>query len=525
MSIRAWIIPIESVYGMLVKHLGKIAMKKAGGADGALPQDWVITVPSYYTDSQRRAVLVGCEMVGIKGVQRLLNEHTASALAYGIFKDVRKEFANATAENPTHVMFLDMGASAYNVSIVAYEAGKLIVKSSTSDKDLGGRMFDMAIAKYISEKFVEKYKKKLSGNPWEKQKVRLKMMTAAEKAKKTLSPHGVKEASIHLECLMDDLDFNMKLKADEFESMCEPLLARLEAPIVKALAEAKLTAKDLTSVEIVGGSTRINSVKKRLLDVLKIGNLSTTMNADEAVARGAAMQSAILSPRFKVLPYDIAEAQALPVTISWDPQEGEGMEVDADGGAADSNSALLIDRGLAYPVVRRITLRRKGEFMVRCGYDQSAFSHGLPEGSALDIASFQIKAPSDGEPRKVRVNVKNDLHGILSLSSAQMVEEVEDEEPPKEGEAAAEGDEAKKKKLKKTNLEFKLIRPVDWSQDEINKTYEAEVQMENTDRVVRETADMRNELESYIYDMRDKLSFESSGLAQYFTQTEKDAFI
>ena len=417
------VIPIEAVCGMMVKHLGRISAQKAPSSSPgseSLPQDWVIAVPAYYTDAQRRALLIGCEMAGIKGVQRLINEHTATALAYGIFKDVRKEFEKATQDNPTHVMFIDMGASAYTVSIVAFVPGKLIVKSSHYDATMGGRDFDRVIAEWLSLKFVEKYKnKKLSANPWDKPKVRLKLMAAAEKAKKTLSPHGVKEASIHLECLLDDLDFNIKLQAKEFEAMCEPLLQRLAEPIIKALSEAGLKPKDLASTEIVGGSTRINSVKRRLMEIMKIPNLSTTMNADEAVARGAAMQSAILSPRFKVLPYDIDESQSLPVKISWDEEsdEGKGIEVDLDDGVSDmspNNSAILVDRGLSFPVVRRITLRRSGSFGVRCSYDESAHKYGLPKGPPRDIASFSIKAPS-GEPHKVRVNVNGRVFCFLQI--------------------------------------------------------------------------------------------------------------
>ena len=98
-------------------------------------------------------------------------------------------------------------------------------------------------------------------------------------------------------------NLNIMLKAKEYEEMCAPLVARLEGPIKKALEEAKLTPKDLASVEIVGGCTRIGFVKSKLEKILGGATLSTTMNADEAVARGAALQSAILSPRFKVLPY------------------------------------------------------------------------------------------------------------------------------------------------------------------------------------------------------------------------------
>jgi heat shock protein 4 len=525
------ILPIEQVLGMMVHHMGMIAAKKASEASAGniadvaalFPQDWVIAIPPYYTDAQRRAVLNGCKIVGIPGVQRLMHENTATALAYGIFKDIRKEF---TKENPTNVMFIDMGASAYTVTIAAFEPGKLTVKSCQYDDSLGGRDFDDVIGNWVAAKFVEKYGKKLSSAPQDKPKVMLKILAAAEKAKKTLSPQGVKEASINLECLMDDLDFNIMLKAAEYEEMSAPLVARLEEPIQKCLAESKLTAADLSSVEIVGGSTRIGFLKKKLLSILGVETLSTTMNADESVSRGAALQSAILSPRFKVLPYEIVEYGPLPIKLAW--EEDKDPVAPADGEEMPTNSVVMFGRGLNFPIVRRVTLRRDGEFNVSCTYDPSAADYGLDSGATQDISSWSVKAPA-GEEKKIRVNVKQDIHGIVQMSSAQMVEEIEEEEPAKEDEAKAgeEGEAAaaeKKKKVKRTNLEYTETKPLEWTEAEINKFSETETAMRSTDRIVQETSDMRNELESYIYDMRDKITMDSS-LGAYATQAEKDEFV
>ena len=433
------IIPVEQILGMMIHHMGMVAAKNAAESAGSntsdwkalFPQDWVIAIPPYYTDAQRRAVLAGCEIVGVTGVQRLMHENTATALAYGIFKDIRKEF---TKENPTNVMFIDMGASAYTVTVAVFEPGKLMIKSANCDENLGGRDFDEAIANWLADKFYDKYKNKLSGKPHGKPKVMLKLLAAAEKAKKTLSPVGVKEASINLECLMDDLDFHIMLGAADYEQMCAPLVAKLEGPIKKTLEEAKLTSKDLSSVEIIGGSTRIGFVKTKLMSILNTNNLSTTMNADESVARGAALQSAILSPRFKVLPYDIVEYQPLPIKLSWDEEtatsgeKGVEVEGDADGADLPTNSVTMFTRGLNFPIVRRVTLRRTGDFNVASSYDETAMQYGLEAGSTTDLATWTIKAPP-GEEKKVRVNVKQDISGIIALSSVQMVEEIEDEEP------------------------------------------------------------------------------------------------
>ena len=523
------IIPIEQVLGMIVHHMGMIAAKKSSESAGSnatdlnslFPQDWVIAIPPYYTDSQRRAVLNGCKIAGIPGVQRLMHENTATALAYGIFKDIRKEF---TKESPTNVMFIDMGASAYTVTIAAFEPGKLTVKSCNFDDSLGGRDFDEAIGNWIASKFVEKYGKKLSCAPQDKPKVMLKIMAAAEKAKKTLSPQGVKEAFINLECLMDDLDFNTMLKATDYEAMSAPLIDRLEGPIKKTLAEAKLTSADLASVEIVGGSTRIGFLKKKLKEILGVETLSTTMNADEAVSRGAALQSAILSPRFKVLPYEIIEYGQLPIKLSWDEDKADAaMEVEGEA----ANSVVMFSRGLNFPIVRRVTLKRTGEFKVASTYDASAAEYGLDSGATQDVSSWTIKAPA-GEEKKVRVNVKQDIHGIIQMSSAQMVEEIEEEEAPKE-EATEEGKEGeapaeKKKKVKRTNLDYTETKPLEWTDAEISKFTATETAMRTTDRIVQETSDMRNDLESYIYDMRDKISMDSS-LGAYATDAEKEAFM
>jgi len=533
------VLPIEAVAGMLMKHMGEIVADKSAETSTSdkkdlFPSDWVIAIPGYYNDAQRRALLAGCKIAGIEGVQRLMHENTATALAYGIFKDIRKEF---TKDKPSNVMFLDIGATSYSCSIISFEPGKLIVKSAHFDEDLGGREFDLKIAEWLANKFEEKFKGKLSGKPMERPKTLIKLLSAAEKAKKTLSPAGVKEARFHLEMLMDDFDFSTTLRAADYEEMCAPLLARLNPPIQAALAETGLTPKDLSSIEIVGGGSRVGCVKRALAKILGLdasatnNGLSTTMNADEAVARGAALQSAILSPRFKVLPYEIVEAQPFPVNISWDGDESEPA---AEGDEA-TDSVVMFDRNSSFNVVRRVTLRRSGEFVVTAAYDESAGKYNYPESQSKDIVEFKIKAP-EANNNKIRVNIKQDISGCILLSSAQMVEEIVEEEKPddetKDGEAPKDGDEAKKeeekpaekkKKIKKTNLDFTENRAMSWTKAEMDAAFEREVAMTNVDRVVRETANLRNDLESYVYDMRDKIVSESQ-LAPFATEDEKNKF-
>jgi len=571
------VLPIEQVAGMMIKHMGSLAAQRSAEDVSAenlraskdtpfsepshplFPKDWVIAIPGYYTDAQRRALLSGCKIAGVTGVRRLMHEHTATALAYGIFKDIRKEFAK---DGPaTNVMFLDMGASTYSCCIVSYEQGKLTVRAARHDSCLGGRDFDEVIAHALKDKFVEKFGSKLSSKPDTKPKVMLKLRSAAEKAKKTLSPHGVKEARVSLECLMDDFDFNGIITAKEYEELCTPLLDRLRKPVESALADAGMASKDLTVVEIVGGGMRVGCVKRRLAEILQVSGgmnngMSATMNADEAIARGAALQSAILSPRFKVLPYEIVERTPYSIRISWDENKSsggdsaateEGVEVcnaEVEGGEPDTiaSSVIMFNPISNQPCVRRVTLRRAGEFEVKASYEGAA-SEDFPPGGKTDICSFKINAP-EGSESKIRVNVKQDIHGSILLSSAQMVEEYfeEDEkmeesketkedtsstdkkkDESKEAEATDPKPVEKKKKIKKTNLKFSEAREFEWSEASINEVHEVEVAMSNIDRIFAETGQIRNDLESYIYDLRDKISA-SSGLGAYGTDADKATF-
>merc|ERR1712183_284828 len=196
--------------------------------------------------------------------------------------------------------------------------------------------------------------------------------------------------------------------------MCAELVERLNPPIQRALAETELSTTDLSSVEIVGGGSRVGFVKRNLSKILGLkqsatnNGLSTTLNADEAIARGAALQSAILSPRFKVKPYEIVECAPFPVKVSWDG------EVEDEGG---TNAVVMFDRGSNFGVVRRITLRRSGEFVVNASYDDTATNFHFPEDSPKEIVSFKIKAPITNE-NKIRVNIKQDIHGTILLTSA-----------------------------------------------------------------------------------------------------------
>ncbi|EWM30307.1 heat shock protein 70 [Nannochloropsis gaditana] len=551
----------EQVVAMLFAKVNDIV--KAGNNNVAIAEA-VVAIPGWFTDAQRRAVLDAADIAGLN-VLRLMHESTAVALSYGIYKSVRNLFHES---DPQHVLFVDLGHSNFCASVVAFIQGKLIVKSAVYDRSLGGRDFDQQIVDFMAEQFVSKYKQ----DPREHPKALLKLQAAAEKAKKTLSPAGVSEASISVECVLEDTDLNTALSLEEFEKRVQPLLARLDGPIMQAMAEAGVLPEQLANVEVVGGGTRVNSVKLHIAALLKLDKnklnygLSTTLNADEAVSRGCALQAAILSSRFQVKPFEVLEACPYPIKLSWEEdasatpmdedETGTGGEGDDGAVKAGDNSVLLFKRNDRVPNQRRITFRKDADFTVTAAYEDSGMSL-LPPGTKTEIASFRVAIPKEyqglGAKAKVRLSLVYNLHGVLVMTQAQLMEEVQTVPPASAGaetgkaepgeevkaaEAAGDGvgggdtaaasameeekkedqpakpetsaatatnEAAKQKKKYKTHSLGVVTKAPGLVKSEKDAFVEIEAQMEQQDRIIRETADTRNALESYIYDLKAKL--------------------
>lgn len=519
----------EQVVAMILNKMQSIA---AAANEGVNPAYCVLSCPGFYTDVQRRALLNATKIAGLNCL-RLINEHTAIALAYGIYKSARNLFHES---EPQHVMFIDLGHASYTVSVVAFVQGRLTVKSAAFDRFLGGRDFDMAIATDVATKFAEKYKT----NPLENPKSRIKLLSACEKAKKNLSPYGVTATNLNIECLADDRDYNAQLTLEEFEELIAPLLTRLDDPVKRALADAGIDKSQLANVEIVGGGTRVTSVKRHLAEVLGLDKeqqnfgLSSTLNADESVARGCALNCAILSPMFKVKEFSVTDCVHLPVRVSWD-----GSAATASGAAADDeedvnmetedSSLVIFSRKDEYPKTKRITFRRDKSFSIDAMYDESAKAY-LPPDYVMDIGKYTISGmPSQEagtEIPKIRVNVQQDMNGLFSVASSQLMQEIKEEEKPvvaddveKEGEEKKDDKpiEPKKKRFRKVELTVQA-EVGGLSANNVAAATEQELKMAQQDRVIEETFNKRNELESFVYEMRNQIT---DKLAGFITSGEK----
>merc|ERR1719188_2452629 len=239
----------------------------------------VVTVPAYFNDSQRQATKDAGAIAGIN-VLRIINEPTAAAIAYGLDKKVGEE---------RHVLIFDLGGGTFDVSILTIEDGIFEVKSTSGDTHLGGEDFDNRMVNFFVQEFKRKHKKDLTSN---KRALR-RLRTACERAKRTLSASH--QASIEIDSLFEGIDFYTSVTRARFEELCADLFRGTLTPVETALKDAKLDKGNIHDIVLVGGSTRIPKIQKLLQDFFNGKELNKSIDPDEAVAYGAAVQAAILS--------------------------------------------------------------------------------------------------------------------------------------------------------------------------------------------------------------------------------------
>ncbi|XP_042889577.1 heat shock 70 kDa protein cognate 4-like [Penaeus japonicus] len=247
---------------------------------GKTVKDAVITVPAYFNDSQRQATKDAGTIAGIN-VLRIINEPTAAAIAYGLDK-------KTMGKGERNVLIFDLGGGTFDVSILSIDDGVFEVKSTAGDTHLGGEDFDNRMVTHFTQEFQRKYKKDLSTN---KRALR-RLRTACERAKRTLSSST--QASLEIDSLFEGIDFYTSITRARFEELCSDLFRGTLEPVEKALRDAKLDKTSIDEIVLVGGSTRIPKVQKLLQDFFNGKELNKSINPDEAVAYGAAVQAAIL---------------------------------------------------------------------------------------------------------------------------------------------------------------------------------------------------------------------------------------
>jgi len=508
--------------------------------------DVVISVPCYYTDQERHAMLDAAQMAGLNCL-RLMNDTTAAALAYGIYK----QDLPPPEEKPRNVILVDLGHSDLQVAACAFNKGKLKVLATASDANLGGRNFDYLIRNHFAEEFKTRYKVDATQKP----RAFVRLMQECEKIKKLMSANST-DIPLNIECFMEDKDVSGKMKRETMEAEAASLLQRVEATMREILHNSGLKTDDIYSVEVIGGSVRIPAVKATVSRVYG-KEPSTTLNSDEAVARGCALQCAILSPTFRVKDFSIMDCQPYPITLTWQAT------------LEDDSQMEVFNRFHSIPFSKMLTFYRKEPFSLEAHY---TVAKDIPYPTA-DIGSFyidKIVSQADGGCSKVKVKVRIDIHGLLTIPSATMVEKLLDSEEKNEkmevengpsSDASPSNDQPieqnedtkakdttaseeelmqtdtlsencpekiddknksehskaspEKKEQPASKKSKKTVKVIDLvvqpkvpqlSKDQLNALFEKEGQLIAQDRLEKDRSDAKNAVEEYVYETRDKLS-------------------
>ncbi|KAH7928945.1 heat shock protein 70 [Leucogyrophana mollusca] len=482
---------------LVAMYLGKLRDITANELKTAVT-DLVIAVPGWYTDIQRRALLDAASIAGLNAL-RLINDTTAVALGYGITKSDLPE-----PENPRHILFVDVGHSSMSVSVVAFSKGQLNVKSTAYDRQLGGRDIDYALLQHFAAEFKTKYKIDVLSSP----KAMFRLASGCEKLKKVLSANM--EAPLNVESIMNDIDASSKLTRDQYEELLAGVLDRIALPLQQALTESGLTIDQIDAVELVGGTTRIPAVRSRIQAALGGKPLSTTLNQDEAIARGATFACAFLSPTFRVRDFAIHDITHYPIKVRWEQSPSDPDE---------DTELVVFPRGNGIPSTKILTFYRKEPFDIEAEYAEPS---GLPGGINPWIARFTAKSvPPDpkGDLTCVKLKTRLNLHGIMSFETAYTEEVEEREEAPMD----VDGDAPPKKKkhVKKHEIPF-VTGASSLDRSIVEKLKEQEAQMHAADKLVMDTEDRKNALEEYVYDTRGKLD---DRYVSYVQSAEKEKLL
>ncbi|KAI7443736.1 Heat shock protein [Hortaea werneckii] len=426
-------------------------------------------------------------------------------------------------------MFDDIGHSNYTASICEFRKGELKVVSTAYDRHFGGRNFDKAIMDHFRTEWQEKYKIDIYSNP----KARVRAAAAVEKLKKVLSANAA--APISVESIMEDKDVSGFLKRDELENLMKPLLERCTKPLEQALADAKLKQEDIDFVELVGGTSRVPALKQAVTDFFGGKTLNFTLNADEAIARGCAFSCAILSPVFRVRDFSVQDVVNYPIEFTWEKSPDIPDE---------DTSLTVFNRGNAMPSTKILTFYRKQPFDLEAKYAKPDMLPGKMNPWIGRFSVKGVKADSKDDFMICKLKARLNLHGVLNVEQGYYVEEQEVEEPvpEKEGEKNADAMETDDKAAngeakppaQKTRKVKKQVRKGDLPissgtaslTDEIKNQYaEQEGQMISQDKLVADTEERKNELESEIYSTRNKVDepYESNGYAEFCSEEEKAA--
>lgn len=511
--------------------------------------DCVINCPNYFTDGQRRALYDAALIAGLNPL-RILSDMTAVGIYYCFYR-------LGSFETSSIVAFIDVGNTTTQCAIIYFDGTKKSMQllSVEYESNIGGKHFDQLLANH----FIQQHNLNLN------KRARLRLEAECEKLKKQMSANS-NSLPISIECLYEDRDFSSRIDRAQFEAISEQYFTIFEALFKRALDSAvaafenlqkdnkdekKLSEFKLSSVEVVGGASRIPAIKRIIKDVFG-QEASTTLNADEVIAQGCALQCAMLSPSFKVAKQlQVLDFASYQINCKyWHVTEAESKTYSINP---------LFNRGEVMPYTRQITVNCKSLPML------FEFEYVNANGATTVIGQFQIDLAQKLKinNNKVKVRARLDNNGLISLVGAtllledkstknQIDDKGDDTIPCADQGAGAElgskgnedaqenkeegSNQATKENEKKSHKEpvkskvnaVDLVIQTLWirgklSDVELAKAIEVETNLILSDKNWKDRLDARNELEEYVYEWRDKL--EDGRMDKFTTPHKKQDFM